>query len=41
MRRALANPYQFGHYFFWSIKAELNNGNLAFVERYGARLRTR
>ena len=33
IERCLSNPYQLGHYFFWHLKAELNN--MEFVERYG------
>jgi phosphatidylinositol-4,5-bisphosphate 3-kinase len=33
VHRALQNPYQVGHFFFWHLKAELANPE--FCERYG------
>eukprot|EP01084_Bolivina_argentea_P069040 125670_1 len=34
MRRALLNPYQIGHYFFWYLKCEYEN-HLEWCERFG------
>merc|ERR1712154_508135 len=38
MRRALANPYQIGHFLFWHIKSEYLDKlelNLQYIERFG------
>ena len=32
LERSIRNPYQVGHFFFWHLKAEMNN--LVFLERY-------